>query len=131
MLSKSTFDPFRLQRCEAGISGGMSLIGTLFSLLAAILISLIGLAYGVLGLELCILAAICAFLGGIFDSFLGSIMQRKNKCAVCGKITERDEHCGAPTERHSGLSFVDNDIVNLLSGIFSAVLAALVCYFVT
>jgi hypothetical protein len=47
----------------------------------------------------------------------------KYKCIVCGKITEREEHCSLPGEKYSGVSFVDNDVVNIISCAFSAVLA--------
>lgn len=125
VLSKRTYDPFRRQKCENGLSGGMSLIGTLSSFLAALIISVIAycLGFNSFGFAELLIVTICAFLGGIFDSFLGSLFQIKYRCAECGKITEREEHCDTQTVRYSGFAFIDNDIVNLLSCTFSAVLA--------
>ena len=125
VLSKRTYDPFRRQKCESGLSGGMSLIGTLSSFLAALIISVIAycLGFNSFGFAELLIVTICAFLGGIFDSFLGSLFQIKYRCAECGKITEREEHCDTQTVRYSGFAFIDNDIVNLLSCTFSAVLA--------
>lgn len=124
-LSKRTYDPFRRQKCENGLSGGMSLIGTLSSFLAALIISVIAYCLGFNGFGFAefVIVSLSAFLGGIFDSFLGSLLQIKYKCIVCGKITEREEHCDTQTVRYSGFAFIDNDIVNLLSCTFSAVLA--------
>ena len=125
VLSKRTYDPFRRQKCENGLSGGMSLIGTFSSFLAALIISVIAycLGFNNFGFAELLIVTLCAFLGGIFDSFLGSLFQIKYRCAECGKITEREEHCDTQTVRYSGFAFIDNDIVNLLSCTFSAVLA--------
>lgn len=125
-FSRSTFDPFRMRKCEKGISGGMSLLGTLASILGAAIISALALAFGRITLTESLIILIAGFLGGVFDSMLGSLLQVKYKCGVCGQILEREEHCGERTHKHSGLSFVTNDTVNLLGTLFSAVIAALI-----
>lgn len=117
VYSKSTFDLFKMKKCECGISGGMSFIGTFSSLIAAVLISLY---LGTLNWWYVLVSAVAAFLGVIFDSFLGSIFQIKFECRRCGKITERYTHCDEPTKQIAGFAFFDNDVVNLLSGVFSA-----------
>lgn len=126
VLNHSAFDLFRMKPCRPGISGGMSLIGTFSSLLASAFMAALSVLLGLVGREEVLIILICAFLGGIFDSFLGSIVQVKYKCSVCGELTERDQHCAAPTVRHSGLPFVTNDLVNLLGTLFSAVTAAII-----
>ena len=125
-FSRSTFDPFRMRKCEKGISGGMSILGTLASILGATIISALALAFGRITLTESLIILIAGFLGGVFDSMLGSLLQVKYKCIVCGKILEREEHCGERTHKYSGLSFVTNDTVNLLGTLFSAVIAALI-----
>jgi len=127
VFSKTTFDLFKMKKCEQGISGGMSVIGTLGSVLGAFVIGLIALAFGVVNLPLMLIAVGAAFLGAVFDSMLGSLVQVKFKCTVCGKITEKGIHCSKPTVKHSGFYFFDNDIVNLFSGAFSAILATVIC----
>ena len=124
-LSKRTYDPFRRRECESGLSGGMSLIGTISSFIAALIISVIAycLGFNGFGFAELVIVSLSAFLGGIFDSFLGSLFQIKYRCTECGKITEREEHCDTRTVRYSGFAFIDNDIVNLLSCTFSAILA--------
>lgn len=128
VLSKTTFDPFKFKRCEKGISGGMSLVGTAAAILGALVISALALALGVLNLTEALTAMLCATMGMIFDSALGSLIQAKYKCPVCQKITESKTHCQTKTQRFSGLSFVNNDFVNIASNIFTALLTALIFY---
>ena len=124
-FSKKTYDPFRLRKCEAGISGGISLIGTLASLIAAAFITVSAYLTDklALGVKEVVIVIVSAFLGAFFDSLLGSLAQAKYKCSVCGKICEGKEHCGSVAELYSGLDIIDNDVVNLLSGSFAAILA--------
>ncbi len=129
MYSRSVFDIFRMKKTAHGLSGGMSVIGTLASLVAAFVIAGVAFLFGAIGWELLLVAAFCGFLGSVFDSFLGSLFQIKYKCSECNEITEKTEHCGKATRIISGFSFFDNDTVNLTSGLFSAILAA-VLYFI-
>lgn len=122
-FSSNTIDPFRMKRCQPGISGGMSLLGTLASAVFAFLLSLVALGFGIIDLKLALIATLSAFVGAIFDSFLGSLFQVKYKCVACGKITEKHIHCNEKTIHYRGLNLIDNDVVNLLSALFSAALA--------
>lgn len=128
-LSGRAYDIFRRRPCQVGLSGGMSVLGTLASLVAAILIGLLALGFGEINPAEMIIIAIAAVLGAFFDSLLGSLAQVKYKCTVCDSIVEREQHCGTPTVRHSGLSFVNNDVVNLVSTLFAAVVAAAIYWF--
>ncbi len=125
-FAKHTFDPFRMKPCERGISGGMSILGTLASLVGASFISVLALAFGRISLTDSLVIIFAGFLGGIFDSFLGSLVQVKYKCTVCGSIVEHEKHCGAKTLKHSGIPFVNNDTVNFLSTIFTALVVAFI-----
>lgn len=129
-FARKTYDPFRLKACKKGLSGGMSLPGTLASLVGAALISLVALAFGAFGVKLMLVAILSAFSGAIFDSFLGSVFQVKYRCTVCSELTEKHKHCGAATVRARGLTLVDNDVVNLLSSLFSAGLAITLTAFI-
>ena len=126
-FSKHTYDPFRMKKCESGLSGGMSLLGTLASLLAAVIMALIAYAIGFIGggFSTFVIVVASAFSGAVFDSLLGSLLQVKFKCTACGAITERDRHCGRATVRASGFTSIDNDTVNLISSSFAAILATL------
>ena len=105
----------------------MSFIGTFAALVGATLISTIAFMFGTVNLKLFFIVTAAAFLGSVFDSFLGSLFQVKYKCPVCGSLTEREEHCGSATVKVSGYSCIDNDIVNVLSSLFSAVICAVIC----
>ncbi len=125
ILHGRAFDLLRMRPCTPGVSGGMSVLGTVSSAIAALLISAISLLFDSIGIITALLIAISAILGAIFDSFLGSLVQVKYRCRRCLQIVEREEHCGQATEKHSGLRFVNNDVVNLLGTLFSAILAAI------
>ena len=121
----NVYDVFKMRKTKQGLSGGMSVIGTLASLIAPFAIAAIALAFSAIDYKIMLVVSLAAFVGVLFDSFLGSILQVKYKCRVCGEITEREVHCGKLSEKHSGFTFFDNDVVNLLSGAFAAALGAL------
>lgn len=128
VLRGKAYDLFRMRRCEPGVSGGMSLLGTAASFVASLLVSAVALAFGRINLVESIIVLFTSFLGAIFDSFLGSLFQIKYKCQKCGAIVEREEHCASKTVRHSGIRFVTNDLVNLLGTLFAATLSILIYY---
>ena len=60
--------------------------------------------------------ALAGGLAGAFaDSLLGATVQRMNRCRTCGRLVEKASHCGQPTERARGLSWMNNDAVNAIS----------------
>ena len=126
VLSGRSFDPFRMRPCAVGESGGMSLLGTFSSFVGGLIISLIALSFGVLSLTETLIVALAAFLGAVFDSFLGSLLQAKYKCLACGAIVERKEHCETETVKHRGLAFVTNDTVNFFGTVFAATVGCVI-----
>ena len=129
-FSSSVFDIFKMKRTKPGLSGGVSVIGTVAAFIAPFFISLIAFLFGVVGIEYFVLISVAAFIGVMVDSMLGSLLQIKLKCPVCGEITEREVHCKKLCKRYSGFAFFDNDIVNLFSGAFAAILIAVVAYLI-
>lgn len=125
-LSSKVYDPFRMRKCEVGESGGMSLPGTTASLIGSFAIAFLALAFGEISLIEALLISLASFVGGLFDSLLGSLVQVKYKCAVCGRIVEKESHCAKPCEKFRGVRFINNDTVNLLSTFFSAALAMMI-----
>ena len=123
VFSQTTFDLFKMRRCEKGISGGMSIIGTGAALVGALLFSLLALPFGIKSFAPVLIAALSAFLGVVFDSFLGSVLQVKYRCSVCSALTERESHCDMPTVKARGCKFFDNDVVNISSGMFTAIVS--------
>ena len=123
--SKTTYDLFKFRKCEQGISGGVSLIGTIAALLFAAIIPLIALAFRMISSTEMLIATAIAFFGVFFDSLLGSLLQAKYRCTVCNALTERREHCGAPTKLTSGIRFIRNDTVNAMATMFTAIVTIL------
>lgn len=129
-FATTVYDPFRRRKCDKGISGGMSLEGTSASLVAALLISFVAYMLKLPGfgvVEFFIVAG-SAFLGAIIDSLLGSLLQVKFRCEVCGVITEREVHCDTPTVKAAGLSLIDNDVVNIISCTSAALVATVFAF---
>jgi uncharacterized membrane protein len=53
---------------------------------------------------------------------LGASLQARRWCSACAATTERTTHiCGRVTVPSGGLAWLDNDRVNLLSGLIGAV----------
>ena len=125
ILSENVFDPFRMRKCTRGESGGMSAIGTLASLIASLVVALASFAFGRINHYGFVAVTLAGFVGALFDSMLGSLVQLKYICPVCGLTVEREEHCGEHTEKLRGISFINNDTVNFLSTLFAALVAAL------
>lgn len=113
----ATYNVLNMKPIEQGISGGISVIGTFGALLGSIAISFSGLLWNDLPLaQYFLLIVFAGVFGSFFDSILGATIQSQNKCNVCSKITERAIHCGKETNFHSGWQWINNDVVNFLSG---------------
>jgi uncharacterized protein (TIGR00297 family) len=99
-------------RIARGLSGGMSLRGTIASALGAVAIGLFaaGLSARVGPVSAGKIAAL-GLAGALLDSILGATVQKRYRCAGCGRETETDSHCGTPTVRRRGV--LSNAGVNL------------------
>lgn len=110
-----------------GTSGGVTGLGFFGSLIASLAIGALAAAVGILnGLSpflVLAVAVIGGFTGSVADSLLGARVQRKGVCTVCGRPTEALVHCGKSTTLTSGISFVDNNVVNLLATVVGALVA--------
>ena len=110
---------------ERGTSGGITWFGTLAAFGGALLVALFasffwgwvtglpdspaGFAERTLGLGL------AGLLGSLVDSWIGATVQAIYTCPACKKETERHplHTCGTPTIQIRGLSWLDNDWVNI------------------
>ena len=126
-LAKKTYDPFRRRVCEKGVSGGMSLIGTLSSFGFGVAFVALAYVFGTVSIYGAAIAAAASFLGMIIDSALGSLVQAKFVCDVCGRAHEKPTCCGTPSRRVSGVGFITNSTVNLISNLLSALMTVGVC----
>lgn len=119
-VSIRTFTPV-----PKGLSGGVTLLGTVAAFVSSIII---GLCWFVLfGVKGGVLAAsvICltGFVGSVVDSYLGACVQARYRDPDTGILTEQDSKDDRPFELVQGVRWVDNDMVNLLSNVFSSVFA--------
>lgn len=111
---------------ETGTSGAISLLGTLVSWLGGVVVAVpAGLWSNQLTLSKAILiGGLAGLAGSLFDSLLGATLQQIYYCDHCQKETERKIHkCGQPTRPLRGLSWLNNDLVNLISSLVGGLAA--------
>ncbi len=116
-------DIVKMKKVERGTSGGVSILGCTAALCGAVLVALYDTTIRSFNLKNSISIIISSMLGMFIDSILGSTVQLKYRCVVCGKVTEKLEHCEKETEKIGGFKPFDNDIVNLVSNALTAVIA--------
>lgn len=125
VLSKD--DPISIvsgKRVEKGLSGGISLLGCAASMLASVLYAIFYYSTFNANLSGALLVASSGFAGCLIDSVLGGTIQVHYLDEKSGKLTEKEiDENGKKRRAVRGIKFFDNDIVNLTSNIFSAILA--------
>jgi len=107
------------QSVPPGTSGGVTFAGFLGATLGASTIVVLGwlmhpstssYRFGWMGIFLLTAGGVLAHL---LDSLFGATIQAQYLCPVCGKKTERRQHCnGLATTSHSGWRWVNDDVVN-------------------
>jgi uncharacterized membrane protein len=111
---------------EKGTSGAISMLGTSAALAGSLLIAALSFWLFKLNIFYAILIFFCGFLGNIIDTIIGALFQQEYICKKCGIQTEKKNHCQTVTIRIKGFPFVDNDMVNFLSGVIAALIAFIV-----
>lgn len=114
-----------------GLSGGVSVLGTLGGVAGAVLIAVFWLGcfavFGTGGFSRWIgygsLVAVGGFSGCLMDSLLGAVAQAHYWDDERQQLTEHEIVDGRKLELSRGLRWVDNDIVNLMSNLFGVLLA--------
>ncbi|MBY9000789.1 MAG: DUF92 domain-containing protein [Candidatus Heimdallarchaeota archaeon] len=123
------------KKVDAGTPGAISLLGLFASIVAAAVIA--GIGFGVSYLDtyvvmhssklLFLIAVIIGgFLGSYADSIFACTIQKMNRCQKCNRITEKSTHCDEKTIFHSGIEWMQNDVVNLFSVAIGAFFSAIV-----
>ncbi len=121
------------EKVPIGTSGAVSGFGIAVALAGGALIGAV--AYYLLGfstgaglkpsLLMVPIAALSGLAGALFDSLMGATLQAMYYCTKCKKETEKTVHnCGTRTTAIRGFKWFDNDLVNLVSTILGAAVAA-------
>jgi uncharacterized membrane protein len=134
------------KKVPRGTSGGITILGSIAALLGAFIIAFsVGFFYWNqekgLNITLCnLIEVLCiilyitffGFFGHLIDSTMGATLQGNYICIKCKKTVESSFHksCGVKTQKQRGFQFINNDIVNLTSGLLSAFLGILICHYI-
>jgi len=107
-----------------GTSGGVTLPGSVAGFAGAGLIGLAAALFDQNALWL-IVGVLAGMLGMFLDSLLGATIQVMYHCPQCEVNTEQhpQHRCGTQTSRVRGISWVNNDVVNLLASSMGALSA--------
>lgn len=118
------------RKVDRGLSGGVSLQGSLSGIAASFCVSII---YVIISgcyenIDNCIFViTIMGSLGMIIDSLLGAMFQKKYKCSICNRIVEKDMHCGKKAKSIKlPWAILTNNSVNMLSN-FILLVICIVC----
>ncbi len=107
-----------------GISGGVTALGMFAALASSMAIALCWFLWfsGVTFYE-ALLVGILGFAGAVIDSYLGAAVQAQYLDPETRTLSEKEEVDGRKLELVRGIRWVDNDMVNLMSNVFSSVFA--------
>lgn len=113
------------RRIGVGESGGISAAGSAASIAGAGFVATVAVAcWWSTPLFVPLIAA--GIAGSVADSLAGALLQRRSWCDACDVATEMHVHtCGARARQTGGISFVENDLVNLGATIVGALTAIL------
>ena len=105
-----TYNIMNFNSIEKGVSGGVSLYGTLGSILGASIIGIIGFIFNT-PFIICITIIVSGVIGCIVDSILGATIQTRYLSIDNSKITEsKGERC----YYYTGIKFFNNNIINIM-----------------
>lgn len=114
----NTYNIINLKKVEQGRSGGISVRGTLGTVLATIVMALSGLAWiNFSTVNYFMLIIFAGVFGSLVDSIIGATIQLQYQCRRCNKVTEKRVHCGEETNYFKGVKFINNDFVNFCASI--------------
>lgn len=117
---QSTYDVISLKKTTIGLSGGISIAGTLAGLIASIMYAYIVYVVFSLTLQNGILIGIIGFIGMLIDSVLGSTLQAKY-ATINNLITEEKT-----SHLVKGYAWCTNDVVNNITNIITIIFYCLI-----
>lgn len=99
-----------LRQLATGLSGGVTLAGTLAEIAGACAVGAVAWELGVGWLWI---VAAGGIAGALADSIIGASVQELRYCPQCKRECETDPHvCGSATVLRRGLPWISNDAVN-------------------
>jgi uncharacterized protein (TIGR00297 family) len=105
----------------SGLSGGVTVAGTLAEIAGACAVALVAWAIGIGAWWIVALGGVA---GAFADSIAGASVQELRYCPQCSRECETDPHvCGSATILRRGLPWVSNDIVNFCATLTGAAVA--------
>lgn len=112
----------------AGMSGGISTVGTLAAVGGAALVAAVGTwACGLRDWRAAAVIVAAGVAGAMADSFAGATVQARRWCDRCSAWTERRVHsCGYRTKHRRGIYWLTNDLVNFICTGAGAVAAIII-----
>ncbi|KAJ9168411.1 hypothetical protein P3X46_019938 [Hevea brasiliensis] len=129
----TTFKPVR-----KGTNGGVTMVGLVAAAAAGSVIGLTFVLFGfftrsceydvalkqILVIPLAAMAGLC---GSLIDSLLGATLQFSGFCTVRNKVVGKP---GPTVKKISGLNFLDNNAVNLVSILLTSLLTSIACVYI-
>ena len=108
LSKKKPIDILRFKLIPVGISGGISLFGTIMALVGTICAVLIPYLFlhKIMHIDIVLIVCATAFVGTVIDSMLGSGLQSLYKCNKCQILVESKVHCEEQAIKVKGLSWV-------------------------
>jgi uncharacterized protein (TIGR00297 family) len=95
-----------------GTSGGVTWLGSAGGITGALALGGIAVLVGATPF-VALWSAAGGIVGMVADSFLGSTVQARYRCAQCERELEEARHtCAAPAGLAGGIRWIDNDVVN-------------------
>ena len=136
---KQPLDILHRRTMSAGISGGISVFGTLMALLGSVVA--VAIPYAVskvfplqngdtMSLMTALVLCVLAFLGTLVDSMLGSGLQVLYRCGVCQSYVENPVHCKEGATYVKGLRWMSNSLVNFFSSLITAGVACALLFLI-
>ena len=105
------------KKMEDKLSGGISLLGSVAALIVSITLAIYITLIKSYDIIYFIIILLLIYSQTIIDSIFGSLLQVKYKCGVCGIVTEDITHCNEKTLYFSGVKFINNNMVNIISAL--------------
>jgi uncharacterized protein (TIGR00297 family) len=110
-----------LRPVATGMSGGITLTGSLATIAGAAFVAAVAWFAGVAAFWPVALGGIA---GAFLDSLAGATLQAQRWCPQCARACETDPHrCGSATILRRGFGWVQNDAVNLIATLAGALAA--------